>query len=279
MRMHGMTTGLCGEGADSLLGTDYGPLLRRAAQFRRLVPIRGLQRMLAQLADALGHDTAAHCLRLAGCMTDFADREHPVNEIAAFVDWPAVERCFGGIAIDRATAYRRQLLQQYAIPRELLVRVHAAGFLGEAMETASLWTTCFQREGMNLLCPYMDSRLLRVAVNIDPRYRFSADEPKKVLKQALCRHAPGEMVFRPKRGFGQPIFEWLSPGGQLRPLVDAIGEYDFVRPEVLEEAKARPNWFLSTLLCYDLWRKLFIERSIPVSGDGGSNVVLPANCS
>jgi hypothetical protein len=27
-------------------------------------------------------------------------------------------------------------------------------------------------------------------------------------------------------------------------------------------ALARPNWFLYSLLCYDLWHKLFIERSL-----------------
>jgi hypothetical protein len=24
-----------------------------------------------------------------------------------------------------------------------------------------------------------------------------------------------------------------------------------------------PGWFLSSLLCYDLWHRLFIERSLP----------------
>jgi asparagine synthetase B (glutamine-hydrolysing) len=154
------------------------------------------------------------------------------------------------------------LLGQYAISREPLAGVHAAGLLGEAIGTASLWATYFNNAGAALLCPFMDSRMLRVAVNIEPAHRFSPDEPKKVLKEALRRYAPHEMVYRPKRGFGQPIFEWLAPGGQLRPLVDAIGTYDFVKPDVLEDARSRPNWFLYSLLCYDLWHKLFIEKAL-----------------
>ncbi len=279
MVSQGIATGLCGEGADSLFGTDYAWQLQRAARFRRWVPFRAVRHGLAQLADALSKETTAHCLRLADYPENLAHRGHPVNEIAAFTDWPAVERCFGAPAVSSATAYRRRLLEQYAIPRQPLDQVHAAGFLGEAMETASLWTASFEREGAALLCPYMDSRLLRLAVNTAPRYRFSSQEPKWAIKQALCRHAPRELVHRPKLGFGQPIFEWLSPAGQLRPLVDAIGQYDFVNLEVLEEAKARPNWFLYSLLCYDLWHKLFIERSISAASEGPADVVVPAHRS
>jgi asparagine synthetase B (glutamine-hydrolysing) len=147
------------------------------------------------------------------------------------------------------------------------------------METASLWTTLFNSAGANLLCPFLDSRLIRVAVNIEPRDRYSYRQPKKVLKQALRRHASRKLVYRKKLGFGQPIFEWMSQGGQLRPLVDAIGTYDFVNPEVLQEARAHPNWFLYSLLCYDLWFKLFIEKTVPLTAEGGPDVTLPATRS
>jgi hypothetical protein len=68
---------------------------------------------------------------------------------------------------------------------------------------------------------------------------------------------------RTKLGFGQPIFEWLAPGGQLRPWVERIGRYDFVERRAWQSCLARPNWFLYSLLCFDLWHKLFIERSLP----------------
>jgi hypothetical protein len=67
---------------------------------------------------------------------------------------------------------------------------------------------------------------------------------------------------RTKLSFGQPIFEWLAPGGSLRPLVDRIGAYEFVEPDVLARVRQRPTWFLYSLLVYDLWHKLFIERSL-----------------
>jgi asparagine synthase (glutamine-hydrolysing) len=123
--------------------------------------------------------------------------------------------------------------------------------------------TLFNHAGADLFCPFLDSRMLRLALSLPPAVRYPFRRPKELLKRALENVAPPGLARRRKLGFGQPIFEWLGPGGQLRPLVDRIGAHDFLRPHVLEQAKARPNWFLYSLLCYDLWHKLFVQRSLP----------------
>jgi asparagine synthetase B (glutamine-hydrolysing) len=92
--------------------------------------------------------------------------------------------------------------------------------------------------------------------------RYPFRRPKEMLKSALSRHVPETIARRSKLGFGQPIFEWLSPGGQLRRLVDRLEAREFIEPAVLEQAKNRPGWFLYSLLCYDLWHRMFIERSL-----------------
>jgi asparagine synthetase B (glutamine-hydrolysing) len=144
--------------------------------------------------------------------------------------------------------------------------LHAAGFLGEAMDSASLWATLFQRTGADMLCPFLDSRIVRFALNLAPEHRYRCGQPKEVLKGALARHVSPALVNRAKLGFGQPIFEWLDRRGQLRPLVERIEPHNFLDPQALAGALARPSWFLYSLLCYDLWYKLFIERSLPRQG-------------
>jgi hypothetical protein len=104
--------------------------------------------------------------------------------------------------------------------------------------------------------------VLRFVVNLDPGARFPFRRPKALLKAALVRNGAGALAHRSKLGFGQPIFEWLAPGGQLRRLVEQIGSYDFVDRRTLQSCLACPNWFLYSLLCYDIWHKLFIERSL-----------------
>jgi asparagine synthase (glutamine-hydrolysing) len=259
----GVPAGLCGEGADSLFGVGLASAIHEAEFARRVLPSRGLRRAAAAFCSTLGAERLAGALRLANGLNDFTDLEHPVNQAASFADWAAARACFGESAVANAAAQRRTLLDLLAVPASPQDRLHGAGFLGEAVDSASLWTTLFNHAGADLLCPFLDSRMLRFALNLPPAVRYPFRRPKELLKRALERVAPREVARRRKLGFGQPIFEWLAAGGQLRPLVERIGVYDFVRPETLAQAKAAPNWFLYSLLCYDLWHKMFIERSLP----------------
>jgi hypothetical protein len=196
-------------------------------------------------------------------LNDETHLEHPVNEVARYADLEAVCACFGPEAVAQAAASRRALLDRFRIPRNPLERLHGAGFIGEAMDSASLWTTLFQRAGADLQCPFLDSRIIRFAVNLSPDVRYRCGNAKDLLKRALARHVPPTIVNREKLGFGQPIFEWLGQGGSLRTLVDGIELHDFLDRESLARSLARPSWFLYSLLCYDLWHKLFIQRSLP----------------
>jgi hypothetical protein len=142
-------------------------------------------------------------------------------------------------------------------------RLHGAGFLCEAMDSASLWATLFHSAGADLLCPFLDSRVLRFALSLPAAVRYPFRRPKDLLKRALARSAPPELAHRPKLGFGQPVFEWLAPGGPLRAFAERVGDHGFVSPAALARSLARPNWFLWSLVCYELWFRLFVERSLP----------------
>ncbi len=259
----GVPAGLCGEGADSLFGVGLASAIHEAEFARRALPSRGLRGAAAALCRALGVKRLAGALRLSNGLNDFTDLEHPVNQAASFADWEAVRACFGESAVANAAATRRTLLDRLAVPNSPQDRLHGAGFLGEAVDSASQWTTLFNHAGADLLCPFLDSRMLRFALNLAPAVRYPFRRPKELLKRALEQVAPRDVARRRKLGFGQPIFEWLAPGGQLRPLVERIGAHDFIQAEELERAKAQPSWFLYSLLCYDLWHKMFIERSLP----------------
>jgi asparagine synthetase B (glutamine-hydrolysing) len=266
MQARGITAGLCGEGADSLFGIGAADVFRMARVIERLVPSRWLRRWGAALTRALGRDLLPASFRLADRVHDWEHWEHPVNRVAVFADWPAVQACFGDDGVASALAYRRGLLEQCQVSSDPVERLHAVAYLGEAVDSASLWTTLFNAAGGDLACPFLDSRLLRLALSIDPCRRFPFRRPKDLLKRALARHAPRELAETELEAIGQPVFDWMAPGGQLRPWVEAIGYYDFVAPAARATALARPNWFLYSLLCYDLWHKLFIERSLPRHG-------------
>jgi asparagine synthase (glutamine-hydrolysing) len=259
----GFSVGLCGEGADSLFGIGAADLLRYAQAIRRWLPWPSVRRWGKALAGAAGRYWLPASFDLAEHADDFTHWDHPLNRVAVFADWDAVRACFGDEGVDSALAHRRRLLEQVAVGDDSLECLHAVGYLGEAVDSASLWTTLFNAAGAELRCPYLDSRVLRLALSLPPVQRFRYRRPKDLLKRALARHVPRELAYRFKLGFGQPIFEYLAEGGPLRPWVERIGSYDFVDAASLSAALARPNWFLYSLLCYDIWHKLFIERSLP----------------
>jgi asparagine synthase (glutamine-hydrolysing) len=259
----GYTAGLCGEGADSLFGLGLAGHLTIATALRSFLPFRPLRHLGAAAASLAGREELATAIRLADGVSDYSDPRHPLNLVAAFTDRDAVATCFGAGAVAEAEARRRSMVDLVApggSPQDCL---HATAYLGEAAESASLWTTLFNRAGSDLLCPFLDSRVLQLALNLPPVVRYRFRRPKDLLKRALARSVPAPLANRAKLGFGQPVFEWLSPGGQLRPLVERMAAHDFVDAGVLERSLANPNWFLCSLLCYDLWRKLFIDRSLP----------------
>jgi asparagine synthase (glutamine-hydrolysing) len=259
----GFTAGLCGEGADSLFGLGLGGHLTIAGAARNFLPLSSLRRLAATLARLAGRDEFATALRLTDISDNEADPQHPLNQVASFTDRDEVVACFGVSAVADAEARRRGLVELVAPGGSSHDRLHAAAYLGEAAESASLWTTLFNRAGADLLCPFLDSRVLGLALNLPPSVRYRFRRPKDLLRRALARAVPAELAQRSKLGFGQPIFEWLAPGGQLRPLAERIAAYDFVDRGAFERSLARPNWFLCNLLTYDLWHKLFIDRSLP----------------
>jgi asparagine synthase (glutamine-hydrolysing) len=272
----GFSAGLCGEGADSLFGLGLAGHLTIASAARTLLPWPPLRRLGAAAAASLRRGELAAAIRLADCLDDETSPQHPINQVACFTDREAVLASFGTAGVADAQARRRALVDRVAPVGDLRDRLHAAAYLGEAAESASLWATLFNRAGADFLCPFLDSRVLRLALNLPPAVRYRFRRPKDLLKRALARRVKPPLANRRKLGFGQPVFEWLAPGGQLRPLVERIAAYDFVDRGALERSRVRPNWFLSSLLCYDLWHKLFIERSLPRPAAAGKSATAVA---
>ncbi len=269
---NGFSAGLCGEGADSLFGLGLVGQFHEAALARRMLPLRSLRRLAAAAAGRAGSERFAAACRLADAADEYSDPLHPMNLVASFTDRAAVAACFGVGAVLDAEARRRGLVDLVAPGGGPEDRLHATGYLGEAAESASLWVTLFNGAGADLLCPFLDSRMLRLALSLPASVRYRYRRPKDLLKRALARAVPEPLANRPKLGFGQPVFEWLAPGGQLRPHVDRIGAYDFIERAPLERSLARPGWFLYSLLCYDLWHRLFIDRSLPLPATTGEAV-------
>jgi asparagine synthase (glutamine-hydrolysing) len=62
--------------------------------------------------------------------------------------------------------------------------------------------------------PLLDYRLVEWSMKLPVRYKIRGSQTKYLLKKVLCRYLPKRLVYRPKRGFGMPVAQWLR--GPLR---------------------------------------------------------------
>lgn len=262
MAARGHTAALCGIGGDSLFGLDQALPLHFADRAASLVPGRWPRRALAALAEILGNKQIGAALRLAANPRERENRSHPISQLDVFTDWDAVHACFGASGVMQALEARFETLDRLEVGMNPLERLHSASLFGDVTETMSSWSGIFQSAGLELFAPYLDARMLRLAIQAPLGVRYPSVSSGRLVRKALAGEAPAALLNRPRVSLAPPILEWLAPGGQLRPRVDAIARHEFLDDDVLAKVKERPGWFLYSLLCYDLWHKLFIERSL-----------------
>lgn len=270
MKAAGFGAGICGEGADGLFGNSSPDDLLAAEKWKKKLPVAGLRTLAAALIDHIRPNPyLPGILRLANVLDDSTHFRHPENNSAAFTDFKRVFEVFGNEKTRDAMKYRRTLLDELAVPDSRtdstdpfhLQRALLIGYFGEGIETSATWEAMFALHGLEMFAPFQDSRTFRVAMNIAVDVRFKPGDVKQALKKALLRHVPESFARRPKLGFGQPIFEWLSPGGGLREAVEQIDDYPWLPQKTKRSLLERkPTWFLWSLLCYDLWHKKFFPR-------------------
>jgi len=261
MREHGIDAGIIGEGADGLFGTGVQDTILAAKLWRKRFPSRLLRNLAVFACRKLGKDYTADIVETANMIDDVQHPLHPVNQAAVFTDWKTLNKCFDKAAIDMAVDYKLELLYRLNVqldPLNLQLSL-AGGYVWEAAVTASYWSQLFAENGLTLCTPFLDSRMIRAALNIDLEAHFVPGNPKQVLKNALLRHVPPDVVNRPKLGFGQPIFEWLSPGGAFRERAEAIRTFEWFSESTKRELLAQPNWCLWTLLCFDIWYDVIFQ--------------------
>jgi len=79
------------------------------------------------------------------------------------------------------------------LPDDILVKVDRAS-MAYSLETRA---------------PFLDKRVAEIAWRIPTKMKVKNGQGKIILKELLCKYLPKEYVYRPKKGFGVPIKEWL----------------------------------------------------------------------
>jgi asparagine synthase (glutamine-hydrolysing) len=117
--------------------------------------------------------------------------------------------------------------------------------------------------------PFLDKRLVELAIKIPDEIKLKNDETKYILKKSVEGIIPDEIIYRKKQGFGAPMSEWLKNPETAKQLTDIIFNsklkeeniinYDYVRKLIKDHQKGLVDnnfkiWNLMSLsLWYDKW--------------------------
>lgn len=96
----------------------------------------------------------------------------------------------------------------------------------------------FQDSGLALRFPFLSQSVVDLAIGRAWRWP-GADRPKHVLREALKRHVPSEMVDRPKSGFVAPLEQRFAGAEFLRAFDEAMSDSSPLAP-YLAHARLAP---------------------------------------
>lgn len=178
--------------------------------------------------------------------------------------WPRPEEVLAG----RATATDPRADRHVCIdPVEELLLLDTAAVLPDEMlvkvDRASMAVA------LEVRVPFLDHRVVEWAWTLPMEAKAGGGEGKRLVRQALRRFVPPEVVERPKMGFDPPVAAWLR--GPLRPWAEdllaearlrADGWFDAaaLRATWDEHQSGRRNWD------YRLWAVLMFNAWLDAQG-------------
>ena len=217
-------------------------LLRRLAKFRRGLNTTGLDRHLelsdwsnpATRRDLFTSDTAASIRDgVPPCMLRYADEFEGKGEI---------------------NLHSHLLIHSFLASHNFLYT-----------DKSSMATSIEAR------VPFMDVELMRLCARIPEHFKLHGRVTKHILKQAMSRYLPSDLIHRKKTGFGAPLRTWIQHN--LKPVIaELLGrervksrglfEPAFVQ-RILKENESGAidhTYLIYALLNLEIWQQTFLDR-------------------
>jgi asparagine synthase (glutamine-hydrolysing) len=124
--------------------------------------------------------------------------------------------------------------------------------------------------------PFLDQNVVEFAMALPPRLRATRTSGKVLLKRAVSRLLPRDVVERPKQGFVAPVEEWfrgdLGLNAQRDIRASSLAErglldYDAIDGLWERHRAGRGNWALQLWSVYNVsvWHDLWVAGRSPAT--------------
>jgi len=125
--------------------------------------------------------------------------------------------------------------------------------------------------GVEVRVPYLDQELVEFSTKIPEKLKLNGNVTKYILKKVAEKYLPGDVIYRPKTGFGGPVRNWIL--NDMDFLIDHYlseesvsnrGIFNFQKiSKLLEKNKSGkidasyPIW---ALLAIESWMRQFYDK-------------------
>ena len=116
--------------------------------------------------------------------------------------------------------------------------------------------------GVEVRVPFLDMDLIEFSTKIPPEFKMKGNETKYILKKAMEKYLPHEVIYRKKTGFGAPVRKWI-----INDLDDKLNTYlseeAIIKRGIFDHKMVRrlidDNKNGKTDASYSIWALLAIE--------------------
>lgn len=117
--------------------------------------------------------------------------------------------------------------------------------------------------------PFLDYRIMEFAATLPGSFKIKGDRIKHILKQAVRRLIPDEIIERPKEGFVLPINDWLLGGLRDRVMEtlapERLARHGLLRPDVVStvlqqhySGQAQHGARIWNLMSFQIWWEHYV---------------------
>ena len=124
--------------------------------------------------------------------------------------------------------------------------------------------------GVEVRVPFLDKELVEFSTQLPVHMKLKGNTVKYLLKKAMEKYLPHEVIYRPKTGFGAPVRQWITEELDekiqdylSKEMVEKRGVFNYEKVQELIESnkqlKIDASYSIWALLAIESWFRQFVD--------------------